>query len=238
MIKNKIFKSKLDKGILFLAIATNMLFIASCSSSPTPHYYSLKPIVNANRSTNLRMIEVLPVTLPDRLNRVPIVNFETNGQSKILDNDRWTSTLGSELTNSLSAGLQDSLGAIDRYNSGLNGDQVGYRIATDFSHFDIIQPNDSTSNQSKVNISVSWSIKKIDPSSNTVKTINNVQTLSKQQISCRMEFSLPIKNQDSRMIASVKTLNQGLSQVIQGISVSLISLEKGKITPIPQGVCS
>lgn len=47
--------------------------LAGCSSSPTPNYYSLTPTVKPLVSSNVRVIEVLPVGLPDRLNRAPLV---------------------------------------------------------------------------------------------------------------------------------------------------------------------
>ncbi len=46
------------------------------------------------------------MALPDRLNRIPLVLQQPSGESKVLDNDRRTSTFSSELRDSLSAGLQ------------------------------------------------------------------------------------------------------------------------------------
>jgi hypothetical protein len=76
----------------------------------------------------------------------------------------------------------------------MTGGKVSYRIATDFSRFDIINNLTSDKSNRAVEISVAWIIKRERPflkfyqknQSNTTNTIN--------QLSCRMSFTQPILN--------------------------------------------
>lgn len=164
MISKSIKKSFFnEKVIVNTGLVSLTIMLSACSSSTTPNYYTLVPKVTPIVSSNVRVIEVLPVGLPDRLNRAPLVIQNNNGQSKVLDNERWTSTLSAELRDGLSAGLQQKLGAVDRYSSGMTGGKVSYRIATDFSRFDIINNLTSDKSNRAVEISVAWIIKREDP---------------------------------------------------------------------------
>ncbi|WP_213694926.1 membrane integrity-associated transporter subunit PqiC, partial [Acinetobacter baumannii] len=98
---SKVAKWLLGSGVLLTAIA-----MTACSSSPTPNYYTLTPKVTPVSNSTVQVIEVLPVGIPDRLDRAPLVLQESNGKSTVLDNERWTSTLGTQLRDTLSAGLQ------------------------------------------------------------------------------------------------------------------------------------
>ncbi|WP_205731271.1 PqiC family protein, partial [Acinetobacter baumannii] len=107
--------------------------------------------------STVQVIEVLPVGIPDRLDRAPLVLQDSSGKSTVLNNERWTSTMGTQLRDTLSAGLQQKLGAIDSYSSGLSGNnQPLYRVSTDFSHFDIVD-------NSNINVAVSWVVKRQIP---------------------------------------------------------------------------
>lgn len=206
----------LDKLLAFCFLGAGL---AGCSSSPTPNYYTIAPQLTNNPAiTKIRVIEVLPVNVPDRINRVPIVINEASGQAKILDNERWTSPLNAELRDGLSAGLQQKLGAVDRYNSGISDGQTAYRIATDFSKFDIVKSS-STSNQ-YIDVAVSWIIKRITP----FQANESNQTANKNnQLNCKMLFKQPLQsNNISNMVAGSR---QSLEQVIETMSSSVVAFE-------------
>ena len=64
------------------------LLMTGCSSSNTPNYYSLTPQISpVVESNQVRIIEVLPVGLSDRLNRIPLVIQTPRGESKVLNED-------------------------------------------------------------------------------------------------------------------------------------------------------
>ncbi|MCU4412848.1 PqiC family protein [Acinetobacter sp. WU_MDCI_Axc73] len=217
------------------------VFLSACSSSPTPNYYTLQakgtPIINSG----VRVIEVMPVGLPDRLDRASIVLQDHQGKSKVLDNDRWTSTLSTQLRDGLSAGLQQKLGAVDRYNSGMSTGQVSYRIATDFSNFDVIE--DSANHQLTrvhdhyINVMVTWIIKPDIPLA--METSATTQTaLQKRSISCRTRFTVPIEGERRNMNNIVAASTQSLNRIIGNIADSVVMMNAKKIVSIDGVTCS
>ncbi|MCF8998944.1 PqiC family protein [Acinetobacter nectaris] len=195
--------------------------LTGCASSVAPNYYTLAPRVEPAHGATLRMIEVLPVSLPDRLDRIPIMINTEQGQATILDNDRWTSSLSTELHDSLSSGLQQQLNAVDRYSSGVPSTNTVYRIAVDFSRFDIIKPI-SPQNKGDVEVEVSWIIKPIEPIQTAIVTKPSIH----RTLSCRMTFNQTITNTNSipDMVTSSKL---ALNRVTTSISDTVIAAEKG-----------
>ena len=221
------------KTSYFSFLAVIMTGLTACSSSMTPHYYTLTPKVSPMPNSHVRVIEVLPVNLPDRLNRTPIVVSNEQGQSKILDLERWTSPLAAELRDGLSAGLQQKLGAVDRYNSGMTGGKVAYRIATDFSRFDMVQSSHANSNQ--VEVAISWIVKRISPIQNETQTANQSLSLN-QQLSCRMSFTEQIKS-STNIVNAVEASRSSLSRIVDTVANSVIAAEAGT-TKVQGAVCS
>lgn len=214
--------------------------LAACSSTPVPRYYTLTPTVTPLSTTPIKVIEVLPVGLPDRLDRSQIVLQDAAGQSKMLDQERWSSTLSSELRDGLSSGLQQRLGAVDRYSSGMAGGSVSYRIAVDFSRFDIVQENSASKNN--VLVGVAWIIRRNDPSPIPV---NQPKVLPDpyRQLSCRMTFSTPIDGTTKPSIAQiVASSRQSLTHVVNTVAASVVSLENtvksGTSIQIDEAACS
>ncbi|ELW90145.1 PF03886 family protein [Acinetobacter baumannii UH7607] len=206
--------------------------MTACSSSPTPNYYTLTPKVTPVSNSTVQVIEVLPVGIPDRLDRAPLVLQDSNGKSTVLDNERWTSTLGTQLRDTLSAGLQQKLGAIDSYSSGLSGNnQPLYRVSTDFSHFDIVD-------NSNINVAVSWVVKRQIPPTQLESTNPKVISNRGAQLNCRIAFKQPIDQKAKKMEAIVSASNEAMSQIINTISSSIVALDSNKKMNINNGICS
>lgn len=208
-----------------------VLGLAGCASSVNPNYYTLAQRTLPTQQAKLRVIEVLPLNLPDRLDRASIMVYTEQGQSIILDNDRWTSSLSMELHDSLSSGLQQQLGAVDRYNNGLPSANTVYRIAIDFSRFDIVKS--TTRNQDRhVEVEVSWMIKPIEP----IQTIVTNKPPIHRPLSCRMTFNQPITN--GATIQDMVTASKlALNQVTTSISNAVVAVEKGA-SQVNNAVCS
>lgn len=234
-IKKSFFNEKVivNSGLVLMTI-----MLSACSSSTTPNYYTLVPKVTPIVSSNVRVIEVLPVGLPDRLNRAPLVIQNNNGQSKVLDNERWTSTLSAELRDGLSAGLQQKLGAVDRYSSGMTGGKVSYRIATDFSRFDIINNLANDKSNRAVEISVAWIIKREDPFKVLSAKTNPNTTNTIHQFSCRMSFTQPVLNDLNKTQDVVNASSIGLSRVIDAVAASVNMVDEKRIMTINGVACS
>ena len=239
MTENKLLKTQQRcylKVLSSLSVGLFALIVSGCSSSPTPKFYSLSTQTLTSSSSNqkVRMIEVLPVGLSDRLNRIPLVIQQENGQAKVLFDDRWTSTLSAELRDAVSARLQQTLGAVDRYNSGMTGGQAAYRIALDFSNFDFIEK----SNQQRfILMNTTWTLRYDDPN-RPLSTPKNAQTLPKHhQLSCRMSFyeEIPQKSKDLNTLVTVS------QKAIDQLSISIASSVKhfeNRNQPITGAVCS
>ncbi|GAC1377192.1 MAG: PqiC family protein [Aquirhabdus sp.] len=209
---------KMHKLSLGLGIGVSLL-LGACSTSSTPNYYTLISSVVAMPSNALRVIEVMPVGLPERLDRTQIVLQEASGKSEVLDQQRWTSTLSAELRDGLSAGLQQRLGAVDRYRSGSTTTLPVYRIATDFSHFDVIRDQSGVN----INVAVTWTINRVQNVSGTTATVQ-----SKSQVACRMAFStLANTKAYPEVNAMVGASRQSLDRVASAISASVLVLEGG-----------
>ncbi|WP_445115695.1 PqiC family protein [Acinetobacter sp. WZC-1] len=226
---------RLRRCALLLALAG----LGACSSSTTPSYYTLTPRVTALPGSGVRVIEVMPVGLPDRLNRTPLVLQDSRGQSTVLDNARWTSTLAAELRDGLSAGLQQKLGAVDRYNSGMTGGRVSYRIATDFSRFDIVTGSGHGTDRN-IEVAVSWMIKRDDPNQPLTQPATAQQAVqNRRQFSCRMAFSDSVRTTGGNKIADiVSTSRLSLSRVVDAIAASVVAVETGTIQVIEHTACA
>lgn len=122
-----------------------MTMMNGCAS-PEARYYTLAasrsnvtPAVTgrASRSSEPLWIEVTPVRVPERLNRIQLVVRDgTSGEVKLLDTSRWTSPLPDELRDALSQQLQSTLGALDVYQRGLPATQPAFRVTTEVVNLD------------------------------------------------------------------------------------------------------
>lgn len=221
------------------------VLLSACSSSNTPNYYSLTPkITPVVQSNQVRVIEVLPVGLADRLNRIPLVIQSPKGESKVLNEDRWTSTLSAELRDGLSAGLQQKLGAFDRYNSGMTGGKAAYRIAVDFSRFDFIQNAEriqskrSQQTADQIEVAVAWTVKYDDPNRPLSNPKNAQESPKSQQLSCRMQWVQPIATANPKLLDVVETSRQSLTQVVDAIATSVLDFERKQKAFIQNGTCT
>lgn len=217
----------LGSGLFLTAVA-----MTACSSSPTPNYYTISPKITPAVSSSIRVIEVLPVGLPDRLDRAPLVLQDSSGKSTVLNNERWTSTMSTQLRDTLSAGLQQKLGAIDSYSSGLAGNnQPLYRVSTDFSHFDIVD-------KSYINIAVSWVVKRQIPPTQLESSNPKVITNAGSQLNCRIAFKQPVDQKAKKMDAIVSASSEAMGQIINSVSSSIVALDSNKKVVITNGICS
>ncbi len=221
------------------------ILLAGCSSSNTPNYYSLSPqvapLVQANQ---VRVIEVLPVGLADRLNRIPLVIQTPRGESLVLNEDRWTSTLSAELRDGLSAGLQQKLGAFDRYNSGMTGGKAAYRIAVDFARFDFVDSQATAVSKKadaradQIAVVVAWTLKLDDPHRPLSAPKNAKDIPTDHQLNCRMQWTQQIATSNPKLLDVVDSSRQSLNQVVEGIASSVIAFERNSKPSVKNGTCT
>jgi len=213
-----------------IGLATSLglgLLLGGCSLSSTPNYYTLSTTTKLTPSAALRVIEVLPVSLPDRLDRVQMVIQDPAGQAKILDLQRWTSTLSSELHDSLSSGLQQQLGAVDRYSSGMATTQPVYRIGANFTHFDLYGHSLIGGKMSgdAIDVAVTWTINRLESSAADATTKTST---SRPQLACRMSFHLDADSIASTgMSRTIALSRQAINKVSAAVTTSVLTYEGG-----------
>ncbi|MGO4307045.1 PqiC family protein [Cupriavidus sp. RAF12] len=131
---------------MLVTLAVAVMTTMNGCASPDARYYTLAasrsdaaPAVTgrASRSGNPSWIEVTPVRVPERLNRIQLVVRDgTGGGVKLSDTSRWTSPLPNELRDALSQQLQSSLDAVDVYHHGLSATQPAFRVTTEVVNLD------------------------------------------------------------------------------------------------------
>jgi uncharacterized lipoprotein YmbA len=114
--------------------------LAACGSSPPTQFYTLAvPADGAAARTASQgpqtFIEVMPVSVPDRLARPHLVRSDAT-RVEVLEQDRWSSPFNNELRDALAAGVAARLGAIDVSRGGRPADQASYRINVELRDFD------------------------------------------------------------------------------------------------------
>lgn len=211
-----------------------LLLVSGCSRSVDPNFYSLTPKMTPLLSSNVKLIQVMPVTLPERLNTSLMVLQKSDGKTYVLDNQRWSSSLNNELQSGLSAGLQQKLGAIDVYNTGLTGGKVSYLIAPEFSRFDIVE--DVQRNQTNIEVISAWVVKRKAPTPSTLSSSNT--QIDNQQLNCRMSFSSLVDGKSQNFVNIVAAYQDSLNRVVDAIAISTIALEAKKMPKIKGGICS
>ena len=128
------------QSMLVPLILAATVMINGCAS-PEQRYYTLAAgssdtatTVPAGISRTLapRWIEVMPVRVPERMNRAQLmVRDGSGGGVKLLDTSRWTSPLPDELRDALSQHLQSSLDAVDIYQHGLPATTPAVRVTAE-----------------------------------------------------------------------------------------------------------
>lgn len=128
------------QSMLVPLILVATVMIDGCAS-PEPRYYTLAAgssdtattvPAGIRRTLAPRWIEVMPVRVPERMNRAQLmVRDGSGGGIKLLDTSRWTSPLPDELRDALSQHLQSSLDAVDIYQHGLPATTPAIRVTAE-----------------------------------------------------------------------------------------------------------
>lgn len=219
--------SSLSQSFIMMMGAT--LLLTGCSRSADPNFYTLAPKITPLVSSNVKLIQVMPVTLPERLNTQLMVLQKTDGKTYVLDSQRWSSNLSNELQSAISASLQQKLGAVDIYSTGLTNGKVSYLIAPEFSRFDIVE--DAQGYKTSIEVMSAWVVKRKDP-------LQSTQNGAYQQLNCRMNFTKTVAEKSQDFVNIVATYQDSLNQVTDAIAASTIALDAKKTPNITGVVCS
>lgn len=125
------------------AAALAAVLLAACGTTPPAQFYTLAAAPAAAGMQPAQgapiFIEMLPVTVPERLARPQVVVRSDAARIDVLEQDRWSSPFNNELRDALAAGVAGRLGAIDISRSGRPPDQVSYRIAVELRDLDAVR---------------------------------------------------------------------------------------------------
>lgn len=116
------------------------LALAGCASAPPDHFYSLSnglPSAGATMpATAPYFIEVLAPSVPPQVARSQLVITSGAGRIDLLEQERWSAPLASEIGQALSLALSARLGAIDVFRTPAPEQAAIYRISTSVQRFE------------------------------------------------------------------------------------------------------
>lgn len=128
--------SPIRNGLLALTTA----ILAGCGTSAPIRHHALTSTAPHQASGSARiLVELLPVALPERLNRTEMVLLTGTGQIDMREGDHWTAPLSDEIRQILGDTLWDRLGAVDVYQAPVAPAISGlpqYRLALRIERFE------------------------------------------------------------------------------------------------------
>lgn len=195
-------------------ILTLVAVLVGCAQlKTTTRFYTLNnptqnQAITVSKTTPIA-IEVLPVSVPERLKRPQLVLTSKDiSQLKILEQDRWSSSFNDELHDAFVSGITNQLGAIDA-SRGVRNHQPTYRIAIVLQQFNAM-PGE------QVQTNFAWTITRLSTGSST--TDNTTLT-------CQINSSKSVSND---IDAVVKGLREAVAEATQAISANVSSLNNGE----------
>lgn len=122
-----------------LAVMALSLAMAACSSTKESSFYTLQTEASAQAplaSGSPLWVEVVPVQVPQQVQRPQLVLDEGDGKVKIDEFHRWAGSLDDEVGAALSSALSRDLGAVDVYRTPVPAGRPVYRISVKVQRFD------------------------------------------------------------------------------------------------------
>lgn len=124
-------------------LAAAILALTACGASPPVRYHTLTgaapaAAVSAQGGAAL-LVEVLPIAIPERVNREEIVFAGTGSTLELRDSERWAAPLADEFRQAIDDALWRRLRAADIYVAPVPpGDVPQYRLAVRIERLDVV----------------------------------------------------------------------------------------------------
>lgn len=194
----------LSTGLLALALVAAL---SGCGTSPAPRYHVLTVTspVRASGSAQ-RLVEILPVVVPERLNREEMVLTGAAGQLDVRDGDHWAAPLSDEIRQILTDALWRRLWATDVYQAPVTPTANGlpqYRLALRIERFEAVPGRSAV-------VEGSWTARRLPQG---------------QATSCRASMTVPLP--DLTPDAAAAALSDGTGQLARLVADSIGALESG-----------
>lgn len=204
------------KDVIFFrsCLVAGLLFLTACASTPM-RYHALSegdvPRGMTSSGDVKILVEIAPVSLPDRVNRPEIVTSEADGRIRVLEFDRWVGDLSNEIELVLDRVLWKRLGAANVYQSPMNEAAVGprtyYRLNVSLSRFDVVVGEGAT-------VDGTWTVRRLG---------------GERRAMCRFATIQPLAGDSAEEIASA--LRQATRVFANAVAVSMERLQKGDRAP-------
>ncbi|TWB59709.1 PqiC family protein [Nitrospirillum viridazoti] len=195
------------RALSALAGLTGLVLLAGCGGSTPIRYHALAPQpADAPATGSARvLVEVLPVTVPERLNRTQLVLTDAGGRLDVRDDDRWAAPVADEMRLALANALWQRLRATDIYQAPVvpapNGPPQ-YRLALRIERFDATPGGTAV-------VDGSWTMRRLPQGAAST---------------CRAGFSLPVAA--ATPDAAAAALSNGAAQLAAAVADSLSRLDQ------------
>lgn len=159
------------------------------------------------------VVELLPVAIPERLNREELVLTGADGALTIRDGERWAAPLADEIRQSLDDSLWLHLRATDVYQAPVSLTANGlphYRVALRVERFDARLGD-------RAMVETSWTVRKLPQGPIAL---------------CRAQVSVPLSKPD--VDAAVSGLAQAAVKMADAVAASMERLNQGAADPCEQ----
>lgn len=190
-----------------------MIGLGGCGFSPPLRYHALSGGAEpggdlAGGAAAQVLVELLPVVVPERLNRAEIVLGGVEGTPiEIRDGERWAAPLSDEMRQRLDDALWRRLRAADVYRAPLGAATAGlplYRLALRLERFDAAPGRQAV-------VEGSWTLRRLPQGAPAV---------------CRAAFAVPITGNTTEAV--VAALTQGAGALAGRVADSLGRQSRGE----------
>lgn len=195
----------------FVVLAS--LALAGCGASAPVRYHALgtgadQPGPSGGAAV---LVELLPVAVPERLNRDEVVLSGGTGALTVLDGDRWAAPLADEIRQSVDDALWRRLRAADVYAAPVQASQGNlpqYRIALRIERMEA-QPAVGAL------VEASWTLRRLPQGAASV---------------CRASFTSPLSG-GNPADAAVAAWTEASGRMARAVAASLDHLNRGSADP-------
>ncbi|MDR3435536.1 PqiC family protein [Telmatospirillum sp.] len=192
-------------------VASLLAGLSGCGTSEPIRYYSLAAPAQSSLSGSARMlVEVLPVAVPERLNRTEMILTGADGRLDIRYADQWAAPVADEIAQVVDDVLWRTLGATDTYRAptpAVAGGPPQYRLALHVERFEAGPSLSAT-------VSASWTIRRLPQGTSAtcrVQVTSSLATLSPDKVATALSQA---SGQVAELVAdSLGRLNRDLPDV-------------------------
>lgn len=203
------------KSVQIPLLALAVLALSGCGSSPPVHYHALNSASPPQTSGSARLlVEILPVAIPERLDRVEMVLSNGSGQLDVRGNDQWAAPLSDEVRQMLSDALWDRLQASDSYRAPVSPSATGlpqYRLALRIERFEAVPGRNAL-------IQGSWTARRLPQGASAT---------------CRASVTVPLPATSTE--AAATALSDGTAQLSRLVADSIDRLNQNNSDACPPG---